>query len=66
MLKLDDPKSDNFKIDQKVLKSHFNSDNKFDEENLLKLTSYFHLFYDFCFELDDDSMLKGRINFKYK
>jgi len=30
------------------------------------LLNYFRHFYDFCFELEKNSMLKGQINFKYQ
>jgi len=30
------------------------------------LLNYFRHFYDFCFELENNSMLKGQINFKYQ
>jgi hypothetical protein len=29
------------------------------------LCSYFNNFYNFCFELKTDNVLKGQINFKY-
>ena len=29
------------------------------------LASYFQKFYNFCFELENNNMLKGEINFKY-
>jgi len=29
------------------------------------LASYFENFYHFCFELENDSVIKGKINFKY-
>ena len=64
LLKLEVNKKGDFKIDQNVLKSHFASDNVLNEDILFKLNNYFQLFYNFCFELDDNSMLKGQINFK--
>ena len=64
LLKLEVNKSGNFEINQKVLKAHFTSDNVLNEDILIKLNNYFELFYNFCFELDDNSMLKGQINFK--
>ena len=30
-----------------------------------ELADYFDDFYNFCFELDNNSVLKGQINFKY-
>ena len=30
-----------------------------------KLEDYYEKFYNFCFELEDDSVLKGQINYKY-
>ena len=38
-----------------------------DEQNQLidNLASYFQKFYNFCFELENNNMLKGEINFKY-
>ena len=39
---------------------HENSNELIDD-----LANYFETFYDFCFELKNNSMLKGQINFKY-
>ena len=41
----------------------FNNENK--DEIIDKLAIYFEEFYKFCFELNDNIVLKGEIKFKY-
>ena len=33
---------------------------------VVKIGKYLESFYDFCFVLDDDIMIKGKINFKFQ
>ena len=52
-------------INKNVIKNYLEPES--DQQNELTdlLANYFEDFYDFCFELDNNSMLKGQINFKY-
>ena len=66
LLKIPKSKSELFEINKEILKTYFepaaeNNTILFDD-----LGVYFNTFYNFCFELKSDNMLKGHINFKYK
>jgi cytochrome b pre-mRNA-processing protein 3 len=66
LLKIPKPKSELFEINKEILKTYFepaaeNNTILFDD-----LGVYFNTFYNYCFELKSDNMLKGNINFKYK
>ena len=65
LLKLEKKNSDKFIINNEILIKYLNSKNSDNRNNISKLSNYFGTFNDFCFELDDVSMLKGQINFKY-
>ena len=58
------------KIPMNVLESFFNSylDKKLNKEklNIAGLIDYFNKYEAFCFDLSDDSVLKGDLNFNYK
>tara|TARA_B110001452_G_scaffold99021_1_gene82029 strand:- start:1316 stop:1819 length:504 start_codon:yes stop_codon:yes gene_type:complete len=66
LLKIPKSKSELFEINKEILKTYFepaaeNNTILFDD-----LGVYFNTFYNYCFELKSDNMLKGHINFKYK
>ena len=63
LLKIINSKSDGFKTNIETLKTYF--DIKSENSSILNdnLTKYFNNYYDFCFELKSDNMLKGQINF---
>ena len=52
-------------ISKSVLKNYLQSKSDHQEVLIDDLANYFQNFYDFCFELQSDNMLKGQINFKY-
>ena len=52
-------------INKAILEKHLELINTNKDENLDKLAVYFDDFYNFCFELNNNSVLKGVINFKY-
>lgn len=54
-----------FEVDKNILKKHLEITNEDKDEIIDKLAIYFKEFYEFCFELNDNSMLKGEIKFKY-
>ena len=66
LLKINKSKSESFKTNIETLKTYF--DIKSENSSLLNdnLTIYFNNYYNFCFELKTDNMLKGQINFIQK
>ena len=54
----------NININMNIMYKYFELKNK-DIHLTNKLADYFNKFYNFCFELNEDIVLKGRINFKY-
>ena len=67
LLKLDLKNLNNkdFKINTDIVKNYFNSLNDRKNDQLYEFTNYFLNFYNFCFELTLDNMLKELENFKY-
>ncbi len=65
LLKINKTKSNPYETEIKILKSYFKLTNRNSSILIDVLSDYFNLFYNFCFELKADSMLKGEINFKY-
>ncbi len=49
-----------------LIKKYFLSKTKKGEENIKKLADYFMKFQNFCFDLDNNNMLNGSINFNYR
>ena len=67
LLKLDLKNLNNkdFKINKDIVKKYFTSLNDRKNDQLYEFTNYFLNFYNFCFELTLDNMLKELENFKY-
>jgi cytochrome b pre-mRNA-processing protein 3 len=65
LLKLNKSKLKNFETNDQVLKTYFEPVSVDNPIIITSLTNYFNIFYNFCFELETDNMLKGKINFKY-
>jgi cytochrome b pre-mRNA-processing protein 3 len=62
LLKLNISENKNFLLNKKLITTYFDlSDNNNHLVN--DLTNYFDKFYYFCFELNEDNMIKGKINF---
>ena len=64
LLKLNKSKLKNFETNDQVLKTYFEPVSLDNPIIITSLTNYFNVFYNFCFELETDNMLKGKINFK--
>ena len=66
LLKINNSKTEAFVTSDEILKIYFDpiDDDKY--RIIDNLSEYFNTFYNFCFELKGDIMLKGQINFKYK
>jgi cytochrome b pre-mRNA-processing protein 3 len=65
LLKINKSKLEGFKTDDEILKTYF--DLPYDDRLILtdNLSTYFSNFYNFCFELKMNNMLKGGINFNH-
>ena len=58
-------KQNDFTTNDKVLETYFEPTRVNTPILITNLTTYFNVFYNFCFELSLENMLKGQINFKY-
>jgi hypothetical protein len=65
LLKINKSKSHTFKTNNKILKTYFDLPNENKSILIDNLSSYFDIFFNFCFELKTYNMLKGQINFKH-
>ena len=65
LLKINQSKSVSFATNNKILKTYFDDTSVNNSILIEDLSVYFNIFYNFCFELKTDSMLKGQINFKH-
>ena len=65
LLKINKPKVDDFNTNNEILITYFEQTPPNNSQLTDKLRDYFNHYYNFCFELKTDSMLKGEINFKH-
>jgi len=65
LLKLKTSEGTDFSSSSKVLERYFYPAGSNNPILITNLTTYFNTFYNFCFELNLDNMLKGRIKFIY-
>ena len=65
LLKVNKGKLEKFETNDKLLKTYFDILSVNNPILITRLAVYFNSFYNFCFELKSDNMLKGQINFKY-
>ena len=63
LLKIEEKGQKKFKVNGDVILDHLSNSVGENKEYIEKLTDYIEKFYDFCFELSDESMLEGQINF---
>lgn len=66
LLKINKSKSEEFTSNNEILKTYFDTTSQNTSILIDNLGNYFNNFYNFCFELKSDNMLKGQINFKHK
>jgi cytochrome b pre-mRNA-processing protein 3 len=66
LLKINKSKSGAFKADNKIFKTYFDARTLNNTILIEDLSIYFNEFYNFCFELKTNNMLKGQINFIHK
>ena len=65
LLKIKIPNKNQSIINKKIVLNYLTPKKEEPDELITDLCSYFEKFYYFCFELDDNNMLKGQINFKF-
>ena len=65
LLKINKSELNVFDADNEILRTYFDLKGTKTPILIDNLTNYLNYFYNFCFELKMDSMLKGEINFKY-
>ena len=65
LLKINLQDDNKFIVNKAILKEYFDPI-KEDITKLNKMSDYVVDFYNFCFELNDNNMIKGSINFKFK
>ena len=65
LLRINLDKNTRFSVNKLILKNHLSMNVNVKSEYIDKIALYLEDFYNFCFELDDNSMIKGKINFKF-
>jgi len=65
LLKINKSKKKGFIVNKKILETYFHINNTNTSILVDNLSAYFNIYYNFCFELKTDNMLKGQINFKH-
>jgi len=65
LLKIRLPNIEKDLIDINTIGNYLEPQNSNKKQLIKDLANYFEFFYNFCFELQNNSMLKGQINFKY-
>lgn len=64
LLKIGETSKNEFKINKKILLKYFKEINEENIDNYSKFERYFNDFYNFCFELPLNSMVREAIKFK--
>jgi hypothetical protein len=65
LLRINSGKDSKFSINKLIVKNHLSMNVNVKSEYIDKIALYLEDFYYFCFELDDNSMIEGKINFNY-
>ena len=65
LLKINKSKSEVFETNNQIFKTYFDHSSENTSILIDNLSLYFKDFYNFCFELNTNNMLKGQINFEY-
>jgi hypothetical protein len=63
LLKFNNDKNKNVTLNKKLITDYFDFSDK-DDQLINELANYLDEFYKFCFELNEDIMIKGQINFR--
>jgi len=65
LLKINQKNSKQFEVNKKLVKKYLFESSEGEEKLLQKTSEYLESFYNFCFVLKDNIMIKGQIDFKY-
>ena len=65
LLKIKSKNSNKFEVNKKLIKKHLLREIDQPDELMLKISEYLESFYNFCFVLEDDIVIEGKIDFKY-
>ena len=65
LLKINKSNNNQFIINEKTFSKYFNNDNALNQSELKLFTEYFNDFYNFCFELSLDNMVRDARKFNY-
>ena len=65
LLKVNKNSDKNLNINQKLIFKYFEEFNSIENDKYALFEDYFSKFYNFCFELPSDSMIREAINFNY-
>ena len=65
LLKIKSKNLNKFEVNKKLIKKHLLHEINETDELMLKISEYLESFYNFCFVLEDDIMIEGKIDFKY-
>ena len=65
LLKLDKSSNNELKINEKLISKYFDLDTDKNKVKYNEFNQYFVNFYNFCFELSLDSMIRKGVNFKF-
>ena len=65
LLKINLPNGKKIRINKNIIEKYLEPEIKESKQLIEYLIEYYEKFYYFCFELKNNSVLKGQINFKY-
>ena len=65
LLKVEIKNDNKFQPNMNLIRKYLYSESKITDEISNKISDYLINFYNFCFELDKENMIKGQINFKF-
>ena len=64
LLKIENKKNNSFKLNKELVIKYFNELDEPNKDKFLQFDDYFINFYNFCFELPLDNMIREAINFR--
>ncbi len=65
LLKIEKPDEKDFKINEKIILKYFSQINTKNNDYLNEFIKYYVNFYNFCFEMPHDNMIREALNFKH-
>ena len=66
LLKISSNKEAKFSINTKIIEKYLSQYSTINAPILTKIEDYFYAFFNFCLDLENNVVLMGKINFKYK